>query len=95
EWKQFVDAFLLCPNPRPASQLLAEGQTLMKEERYADASSALARAFATSASPREHLDAGKGLVQALSHTPLRGRAPALVERLRRDHPDEARELDGL
>jgi hypothetical protein len=95
EWKQFVDAFLLCPNPRPASQLLTEGRSLMKEERYADASSALARAFATSASAREQLDAGKGLVQALSHTSLSGRAPALVERLRRDHPDQLRELDGL
>jgi hypothetical protein len=95
EWKQFIDAFLLCPNPRPASQLLAEGQSLLKEERYADASSALARALATSASAREQLDAGKELVHALSHTSLSGRAPALVERLRRDHPDEAAELDGL
>jgi hypothetical protein len=95
QWKQFVDAFLLCPRPQPANQLLAEGRTLMQEERYADASSALARAFATSASPREQLDAGKGLVQALSHTPLRSRAPALLERLRQDHPAQADELVGL
>ena|GEM_PF-6456162 len=95
EWKKFIDAFLLCPNPRPASQLLAEGQTLLKEERYADASSALARAFATSASAREQLDAGKELVHALSRTSLSSRTPALVDRLRQDHPDEAAELDGL
>ena len=94
-WKQFVDAFLLCPNPPPASQLLTQGQTLLEQARYDDASSALARAYATSAGARERLDAGKGLVAALSHTTLRDRAPALKQRLRQDHPTEAHELDGL
>jgi hypothetical protein len=95
EWKKFVDAFLLLPNPRPARELIAEGQTLLQEAQYAAASSALVRAFATSASAREQLDAGKGLVQALSHTALRGRTPALLERLRADHPAELQELEGL
>jgi len=94
DWKQVVDAFLLCPNPRPSSQLLAEGQMLIQQARYDDASSALARAFATSGSAQEQLDAGKSLVQALSHTSLRGRVPALVQRIQRDHPEAAHELEG-
>jgi hypothetical protein len=95
EWTQVVDAFLLCPRPQPARQLLAEGRTLMQEERYMAASSALARAYATSGSAREQFDAGKGLVQALSHTSLRGRTPALLQRLRQDHPEVSPELEGL
>jgi hypothetical protein len=86
EWQKVVDAFLLCPKARPASQLLAEGQSLLQEARFLDASSAFARALATSSTAREHLDSGTGLVQALSHTSMRERVPALLERLRLDHP---------
>jgi hypothetical protein len=87
-WKQLVDAFLLSPKPRPASELLVEGQALLHDARYEDAGSALARAFATSSTPQEQLDSGKGLVQALWHTKLHDRAAALLQRLRHDHPAE-------
>jgi hypothetical protein len=91
-WRRYVDAFLLCPQPRPAATLIEEGRELLHSEHYADASSALARALATSSTSQEQLDAGKGLVQALSQTALRERTPALLERLLRDHPAHADEL---
>lgn len=89
EWQKFVDAFLLCPKTRPVSELLDEGQSLLKNGRFDVASSAFARALATSSTPHEHLASGKALVRALSHTDLRDRAAALLERLRLDHPGDA------
>lgn len=88
EWQQLVDAFLLCPRSRPASELLAEGRTLLAEAKYTDASSAYARALATSTTQHEQLDSGKGLVEALAHTALRDRADALRKRLQLDHPGQ-------
>jgi hypothetical protein len=85
-WKRVMDVILLEPKPQPAHQLLAEGRDLLRAARYQEASSALARALATSVTTREQLDSGKELAEALAHVGQQDRATALLQRLEHDHP---------